>query len=276
MLPDGLQFVDLVERRVGDLVGLGEALRHAHEATALRAWLATLPGGWTDIQISDSMLRLGAQLGLGAFEACELATIDKFKAATQRLKSLQLPWSSALRWFGVAVSSVPQYLLQFKEPSSQLLLAESVALSSIAAIPHQSIPTACWRNLAGIGFGFMVKSLEVTSQASRCRVAMRSAKVLSMISEVADQHLDDESFIVHPFPLWVEKSCCKAIHENYHKLQRAGLTLLEPTSISLQAKITSWLLRDVLPDKLHEALHRRVHTVIYYEVSANSEAFFGR
>ena len=223
---------------------------------------------WQGIKISDTMLYLVAQLRPGAFEAYWPATIDKFKVATQRLKSLQLPWSSALRWCSIAVSSVLQYLLQFMAPSSQLLLAEAISWSSTASIPHQSISTACWRDLGKIGFGFGVRTLEATSMASRCRVALKDPRILDMITLVADQRRDDDSFMYHPFQECVGHSCSTSLYSSFHKLRNAGLDFLPPTTISLQAKVYKWLLAELLPDKLQEVILRRVQTVISDETSA--------
>ena len=103
-----------------------------------RLWLKHQREDWSHVLIEQSILHLGVAIGPEAHSRFWTTTINKIKLAAIRLKSLALPWTSAMRWFNIAIESIPQYLLQFQHPSKELTTQEAISLSLVAGVPPPS------------------------------------------------------------------------------------------------------------------------------------------
>jgi hypothetical protein len=82
---------------------------------------------------------------------------------------------SALRWFSIAVQSIPSYLGSLMAPNSVVVRTEALAITRIINIPHQAIPIYTLATLNGINIPIKINAIWYQSLAARCRVYMKSA-----------------------------------------------------------------------------------------------------
>ena len=142
-----------------------------HSVQGVRDWLASVRPAWEQCIIGDSLQYLGAKIGPGAHTSFWDTTGSKYNRAVQGLASLSLPWSSTLRWYGVAVQGICAHLGSLRAPSPLIVQLERQAISSIAAIPHQSIPLSSWTFLQLLGGKFNFHTMDQISTAARYRVS---------------------------------------------------------------------------------------------------------
>ena len=100
----------------------------------------SIGGDWAKVQINGAIKYLGALLGPDAHRSFWEATTSKYQGAAELLSKLGFATPSALRWYAIAVQSVPAYLCSLQPPSKALIKAEALAITHITNIPHQSIP----------------------------------------------------------------------------------------------------------------------------------------
>ena len=161
-------------------------------------FLPRVKGEWSDVKIVDAILYLGAMVGPGADLVYWDTTIAKFKSAAKALAEMNMATPSALRWFAVAVQSIPSYVASLQPPSVAMSMAEQIAISSIVNIPHQSIPMSTFNTLHHLNFPIHINNIKYYSLAARCRVYMASPLMPRLLDEIETKIVLDDSYHIYP------------------------------------------------------------------------------
>jgi hypothetical protein len=153
------------------------------EGTDVTQVLRDAGGDWHQAKLLEHVLYLGARIGPTALEHFWQETICKLQAAANRLATMDLAPPSALRWFAIAVQSIPAYLGSVKAPNPDLVRAEALAVSKVINIPHQSIPIYTLATLNDIDIPIKINTVWHQSLAARCRVYMKSALMPRLLDD---------------------------------------------------------------------------------------------
>ena len=218
----------------------------------IKQLFAEIGGEWGNIQLTDAIKYLGALLGPGASATFWDSTTSKFEGAAELLSALSFATPSALRWYSIAVQSVPAYLCSLQAPSKKLVKAESLAITHITNIPHQSIPLYTYSTLHHLNITTpTLNTLPYLSLAARCRLYMRTDLLPKLLDEISAARESDDALQVYPHKEWLKQSCVTAIATAYNTIHNIAPypPPFNTTTPHLQAAITKLLWESHVPNK---------------------------
>ena len=226
----------------------------------LQRTLVEAGGEWHAAKILDHILYLGARIGPNAHERYWHETIMKLQAAANKLAAMDLAPPSALRWFSIAVQSIPAYLGSMRPPSPALVRAEALAVTKVINIPHQSIPIYTLATLNDLSIPIKLNTVWYQSLAARCRVYMKSPLMPRLLDDFRSRRAQDDAFYIYPHKGWLHQTCLIALEQAYHTVHALNPSLHFTLTNNIQRDVTRWIWNEYVPQ------HRK-HATLYLTLS---------
>jgi hypothetical protein len=173
---------------------------------------------------------------------------------------------SALRWFSIAVQSIPAYLGSVMAPDSALVRTEALAITRIINIPHQAIPIYTLATLNDINIPNKINTIWYQSLAARCRVYMKSALMPRLLDDIRAQRAREDAFYIYPHEDWFNNSCLHSIETAYNTIHALHPNLHFGLANNLQREITQWNWADYVP---RHAQHATMYTTLSRRLAKN-------
>ena len=112
-----------------------------------------------------------------------------------------------------------------------------------------------------------IREMSMTSMASRARVWIRSPLIQKLWAELEALRTQDDVLYVYPMPIWREHAIITSVANNFFDLQHKDMTITDPTTPTLQAKIHKWVLNQANNNILLTTIAKRIPTITNHDVT---------
>ena len=210
---------------------------HKTPLQRLRNVIAAIAPHFSEAKLQYVAKYLGIMVGPHGEEEAWVEQIATLRARAVRVKACKLPLNSAIPCYNVYGASTLSHVAQFREPSSELRVAEAGVLATICSAPMNAMPRACLANLRSLGFSSQVATADAMSLAARCRVAMAGSSHAAAI-QFLNEALESEDALFAPPRRAIDTSIVKTVERAYyivHNINSINIDELFRTSPTREA-----------------------------------------
>ena len=131
-------------------------------------------GNWADFEVALCAKYLGVYIGPGSTMKSFAAPMKKYEARCRSIRAMGLGLTTTISLYNMFAASVLSFILQFMEPTKQLLTMEREMLQLLTAGPRHAYPPAALFVLKRLGLPAQFEHFECVSIAARTRAVTQT------------------------------------------------------------------------------------------------------
>ena len=171
-------------------------------------------GNWADFEVALCAKYLGVYIGPGSTMKSFAAPMKKYEARCRSIRAMGMGLTTTISLYNMFAASVLSFILQFMEPTKQLLTMEREMLQLLTAGPRHAYPPAALFVLKRLGLPAQFEHFECVSIAARTRAVTQTCTTFDDALckiQIAKQTID--AYFQPPLQQWHKQAMVQQMED---------------------------------------------------------------